>query len=529
MNERRSHHLSEEQLARYQDGGLPPREASHLEVCTECSRLLRDLHAATAAYRRYLDSIRAPALPPPPQPWRTLDNLIAQHEAPVPRRALRWWLLPALGTVICLSVVIGFVLRRTALQSPASELLARSATMELPANRMVSLRLHGRSLARPAVLLAGSADRDPDLAHLARLFTRARYSWQEPLSARSFQSWRTGLREKRDSVTVIHGGPETAYRVRTDTPGGILRSAALTLRAKDLHPTQGAFQFEGEEPLLMEESTSALPPPVSRQAPDVPKMERQPVQVETPASPADTLHVLAALNTIGADVGEPIEVSVDSGRQVLVRAAGLSPDRLRQIAAVLQPLAHVKFEAAHATPDARPPAPQTAAPERSSAGMPGALRQQFEDRLGGAVTLQEMTDRVLEACGLAVARAHAIEVLATNFPPQKESALSDHDRELLSYLHHLHWAALRDLAASVESDLEPLLSRAAAVSEPPPHVPWQTQSPELVAAAQQVDNSLNRLLAGSYSQPVGEDLLNSLSRQLAHLREVIEFQNERGR
>ena len=529
MNERRSHHLSEEQLARYQDGGLPPREASHLEICTECSRRLRDLHVAAAAYCRYLDSIRAPALPPPPQPWRTLDNLIAQNQAPVPRLAWRWWLVPALGTAICLAVAIVFVLRRTALQPPASELLARSATMELPANRVVSLRLHGRSLARPAVLLADSADRDPDLAHLAMLFARARYSWQEPLSARSFQSWRTGLRQKRDSVTVIHGGPETAYRVRTDTPSGILRSAALTLRSKDLHPTQAAFQFEGEEPLQMEESTATLPPPVSRQAPHVPKLERQPVPVETPASPADTLQVLAALNAIGADVGEPIEVSDGSGRQILVRAAGLSPDRLRQIAAVLQPLAHVKFEVGDATAGARQPAPQTGAPERSSAGMPGALRQQFEDRLGGPVALQEMTDRVLEASALAVARGHAIEVLASNFPPQTESALSDHDRELLSRMHHLHLDALRDLAARLESDLEPLLPRAAADSEPPPHVPWQTQSPELVAAAQQVDDSLNRLLAGSYSQPVGEGVLNSLAGQLAHLREVIEFQNERGR
>jgi anti-sigma factor RsiW len=62
VSKRRSDHLSEEQLAQFQDGRLPAREVSHLEACSECSARLSDLEAADAAYREYLAS--APALPP---------------------------------------------------------------------------------------------------------------------------------------------------------------------------------------------------------------------------------------------------------------------------------------------------------------------------------------------------------------------------------------------------------------------------------------------------------------------------------
>jgi hypothetical protein len=524
MSERRPQHLSEEQLARYRDGHLAGREASHLEACAECGRRLRDLEFATAEYRRYLNSLRAPTLLPPPRPWRSLDSLIAENQATAPRCAWRWR-VPAFVAAICLAVAVGFLLHRPSLQPPlsASELLSRSATMELAENRMVSLHLHGRSLVRPAVLVSGSTERDPEMAHLAMLFAQARYSWRDPLSARSFQSWRSGLREKRDSVTLIHGGSRgTAFRVRTDTPGGILRSAALTLSAKDLHPTHGDFQFEGEEPLQMQESATPPPPPVSRHAFSAPKPE--PAPVETPASPADALHVLAALNAIGADVGEPVEISEDSARQVLVRATGLSRDRLQQIAAVLKPLAHVKLAVGDATTGAQPAGPQTASPERSSTGMPAALRQQFEDRLGSATALQEMTDRVLEASGLAVARVHAIEVLVSKFPPPTESALSSPDRALLDRLRQGHISALDSLTTRIAKDLEPILPLGPLSGD---RAAGSDSEPDLVTTAQQVDNSLNRLLAGSYSEPTGKALLNSLAGQLANLRQAIALQSQR--
>jgi hypothetical protein len=522
VSERRSDHLSEEQLALYQDGALPASEASHLEACAACSGRLRDLAVAGAAYREYLTSIQAAAPPSPPRPWHSLDSLIAEHEAARSRHAWRWWMVPALGAAVCVGVVIGLLVRRPgpAPSIPANELLARSAAMELPVNRSIALRVHGRSVVRPAVLLSSSTERDPDLTHLAMLFDEARYSWREPLSARSFEDWRAGLREKRDSVTVVHSGdPERAYRVRTETATGVLRSATLTLRAKDLRPTQGAFEFQGEQPVEIEEAGAAPPPETSQLRTVEPKLEPKAVAAYTPASPEDTLHVLAALNEIGADVGEPIEIAEDAQHQVLVRASGLTPERARQVAAVLESLPHVKMvlSAGNGSPlSARP-----TLTERSSTGMPRTLRQKFEDSLGGAVALQEVTDRVLEASGLAVAQAHALEVLATKFPPQTEAGLAEADSGLLRRLRQGHLMALDDLTARIAAGLEAIL--------PAPGPPGATRPPELMAAVQQADDSLNRLLAGSYSESSGEALLNGLAVQLRNLRQTIELQKERGR
>ena len=519
MSKRRSDHLSEEQLAQFQDGHLPEREVNHLEVCSECSARLSDLEAAGVAYREYLAS--GSALPSPPQLWRSLDGLVAEYEMRRSRRAWRSWMVPALGTAICLGIVIGLV-RRTgpAPSIPANELLVRSAIVELPRDRMISLHLRGRSLVRPAVLLSSPAEQDSDLAHLEMLFDKARYSWREPLSARSFQSWRSGLRDKRDSVTVIHGGgPEPAYRVRTDTATGVLRSAALTLRGKDLRPTEGAFQFEGEQALEMEETATPVPPHEVQRALSERRYEPAPIPVESLASPADTLHVLAALNAIGADVGDPIEVAEDPQRQVLVSAAGLNPERARQVASVLESLPHVRVVLGAA--DGHPSPAQTTVTERSSAGMPGTLRQRFEDRLGGAVALQEITDRVLEASGLAVARAHALDFLATKFPDETEAGLAKADRALLGRLRQVHITALDELTMRIAADLEPILPASSLAGA---HLP-----PELMAVVQQLDDSLNRLLAGSYSEPSGQALLSGLAGQLANLRRIITLRKESGK
>jgi hypothetical protein len=137
------------------------------------------------------------------------------------------------------------------------------------------------------------------------------------------------------------------------------------------------------------------------------------------------------------------------------------------------------------------------------------------------VAFQEATDRVLEASGLAVARAHALELLASKFPPPTEAGLAEADRATLRHLRQVHLAAIDDLMARIATDLEALLPK------PAPDVGKQLS--ELVAAAQQLDDSLNRLLAGSYSEPLGDSLLSDSARQMADLRRIIDLRKERGR
>jgi hypothetical protein len=154
------------------------------------------------------------------------------------------------------------------------------------------------------------------------------------------------------------------------------------------------------------------------------------------------------------------------------------------------------------------------------------LRQQLEDRLGGAVALQEVTDRVLEASASVLAQAHAVQVLAAKFPPEIEARLAVQDRELLLALQQRHVAELGRLAARIRAELGPLLTPPQA-GETRTGQPWQTGAASLVASAQEMDGLLNRLLAGSYSQSSGEAMLRDLTPQMGRLEWAIQMQRGR--
>jgi hypothetical protein len=370
------------------------------------------------------------------------------------------------------------------------------------------------------------------MADVRIVFASAHYSWQEPLSARSFQSWRAGLKNKRDFVTVVRRQDEMeSYRVRTDSPAGPLRSASLTLRRKDLHPTDGTFEFEALGTVeVAEAAVPAQDAGALRPSPEHPSMTAP--HTESAAGPEDTLHVLAALNRLGADVGEPIEVSEDARQQhIIVRSNGLSPERQQEIVQALTPLPRVILDFASSASSPLPARPLT--PERYSTSIPEPLRQQLEDRLGGAAARQDITDRVLDASASILARAHAVEVLAGKFSPEIEAQLATKDRQLLLDLRDSHVAELGHLITRIRADLRPLL--AAFVGPPLPRATdhgagqsWHDGVPAIMASAQETDKLLNQLLAGSYAQSSGEEMLRRLPSQLDRL-EWLAHQHPPGR
>jgi hypothetical protein len=384
------------------------------------------------------------------------------------------------------------------------------------------MQLRGRTIIRPAVLTTDvPAGDDPGMARLRGLFTAAHYSWREPLSARSYRAWRNSLPEKRDSVSVVQvPGEKQSYRVKTDSPIGLLRSVSLTLRGEDLRPTNGTFAFYGEGAVESAEAPAQSPQPSQQKTPIA--REGPP---ETLATPEDTLRVLAALNEIGADVGEPIDLSEDSQhRHVIVRAGGLSPQRQQQLKQILQSLPRVALDFEPVRTGPIVPRSQTA--ETSTTSIPGALRQQFEDRLGGAIRLQEVTDLVLEASSSLVSRAHALQVLAEKFPPVIEARLPDPDRALLHNLRQRHLSASERLVTQIRTSLKPLFPPSDTSSSPASdnsgeHT-WQAGVRALVALTGETDSSLNRLLAGSYSQSAGEELLRTVSVQTGRLEFAIQ-------
>jgi hypothetical protein len=390
----------------------------------------------------------------------------------------------------------------------AADLLAQSEAAALPPGRAIAIHIEGRTLLRPAVLVT-TAPGDVASSHLAALFTQADYSWQDPLNARSFATWRNRLHSRRDTVSVVDpGGPRQAYRVQTETDSNVLRRASLTLRGPELRPVSGNFQFAGEPSLDMEEAEAPLP--AGGKSPQASE-KKEPAEV--PAGPADALQVLAALNRIGADVGEPIVVSLDAQQGVRVNATGLSEERKQHVAAALRGLPHVQLDL-DAGPSEPLSTPRPSAPEHDSAGMPSTLRKELEDRLGGPIALQALTDRVLEDADTAVSVAHALRLLNTLLPADAETKLFDSDRQLLHQLRQGYISRLSDLTAQMRGQLMPLLPSAdsSAVS----------QNDDLYTIIGAIDSQLNRLLAGSPSLPAAEAVLRQLPREFDLLSRRIE-------
>lgn len=509
-------HISDERLSFLEDLSLA--ELAHLESCRECMARLRDLEFVTNAYQQYRQAIRDPALPPPPRPWKSFEALIAQQELPG-RRYLRWWQIGAVAAAIVIAIALAHLYQAsTASSVRVNDLLARSSNVTLPEGRRISMRLQGRTMMRPAVLTEEApATNEPDAERFRSLFTNAHYSWRDPLSARSFLAWRNSLQRKRDKVSVVQTGGRQAYRIETRNFSGMLRTASLIVRDEDMRPTEGAFEFEGEGTLEISEAPrQPVPSSIGSHLKEAPQ--------ERPAGPEDTLRVLVALNAIAADVGQPIAISEASGR-IVVQGSGLSARRQEEIVRVLKPLPRVTVD--FDTPGVNSiPSRES---KQYSANMPQSLRTALEAQFGGAIALQEMTDNVLDATGSLLSRAYALQVLAEKFPPGIERELSVEATATLTVLRGRHYAELISLFSQLQLQLKPLLVTSTSSSplqetNPSMRTTWQSSIPALTAAAKEADAVLNHLLAGSYSQSKGEEMIGGLSSRIEELRRTIQLQ-----
>jgi len=247
------------------------------------------------------------------------------------------YFIPALAALALIFAVF-FKLRETpAVQ--AAELLRKAAAAEQSrpaAPHRIAIRARSRKLTRwighRAVIDKTQATLEAE-AYLEPLFRAARYSWEDPLTARSFQAWRAQLADKRDEVSG--GGPRN-YTIRTETNDGELRAASLTLRGTDLHPIEGRLEFRNNEMVELAELPEAPFPPVPAVTGAPMHVTPHPAHpipsggaVERPGpepGPAEELQVVAALHRLGADLGDPVEIN-RSGAQIVVSGLGIAASR----------------------------------------------------------------------------------------------------------------------------------------------------------------------------------------------------------
>jgi hypothetical protein len=228
---------------------------------------------------------------------------------------------------------------------------------------------------------------------------------------------------------------------------------------------------------------------------------------------------MAALHRIGADLGEPIEVTRSKGGGIQVAGSGLDGARKEQLRAVLASLpgVTVRFDEALQTVPAGKDDQRREA--RSSTTPVSMLQLQLQSYLGSASALQKFTDGILDVSDSAMARAHALRNLAERFPQNEEQTLSTADRGLLVTLRREHASALKELARRMAQLVQPVLAIPEQTQPAAPRADsWQDRTRNVLESTRQVDRLLNQMLAGGDSNQARQHTPQELASALASLQ-----------
>ena len=195
----------------------------------------------------------------------------------------------------------------------------------------------------------------------------------------------------------------------------VLAAAAATvvLIQPDSHPVTPRSEIRERKPAERTEyRASQLPPERSESFP------KKSAAQEERVGPDDELNVIAALHRIGADLGDPVEVTRQS-QKIFIHGAGLEPERIVQLRASVGSIPHVSFDfASPALPAA------DASPVVVQSGRLSAVQSQIARQFADHAAFQKFTDQTLEASEKLLTRAHALRGLADRFPPNVESQMS---------------------------------------------------------------------------------------------------------
>jgi hypothetical protein len=522
-------HLEDEQLLRYADGESPAAAAveirRHLEACWQCREQLAALQNTIGERVRYRKRILQRHLPEPPAPWSDIYRGFAEIDATLQpgsfgERVARVLWIPVRALKIAAPVAVALAVAcllfyrfRQAPSVQAAELLRKAVAAgdaHPGKSRLLQLRTKNLRLIRAA---------GPDATatgEIRALFQEAGYDWDNPLSAKAYQTWRDRLADKSDQVTEESG----AYRIRTSTASGHLMVATLKIRAQDLTPIEERFEFRNREWVEISEApeNSSAPNLIASSAPTI--IHHGDAGVRSPSSPAtigDELHVLSALHQAGADLGDPIEVS-RSGGEILVAGIGIAPLRQQEIQNALRSQKRVVVHFSE-------PASAQIEPQKEPATEPAGgadfnrLQARLAEQIGGRVIFSQLASQILDMSEPMMARAYALRRLAARIPITAEAELSAPDRQLLSSLLREHTAALLRQTAELDRLLTPVLEGPAPAPDGRNFLErWQPAAEELFQSVRQVDKLLAVMFGAATGESSGEQLPFQLRSSLAQLR-----------
>lgn len=230
---------------------------------------------------------------------------------------------------------------------------------------------------------------------------------------------------------------------------------------------EGRFEFRNADWVEI----TALPEdagPVASATPAMPEtrtalpVEAAPSNNSAPLLPAptigDELQVLAALHEVGADLGDPVEIS-RSDHDIVVSGVGIAPERQAEIQKAVASLPNVVVRFSESAPTVIPP--QTVTPENPAGGDLRQLQTRIAEQMGGRTRYDELAAHVLDMSEPLMSRAYALRRLMERFPVSVEAQLGPQDLATLRRLQQEHTAALRQQTAELERTLKPALKSVA--------------------------------------------------------------------
>jgi hypothetical protein len=567
-------HLSDEALSDLVSGELAGgklRKAQfHLSKCWKCRSRHEQLERAAMGFVEFHKQIITPN-PPEASEWREmflarLDKAAAEVPSSSWSRLLPNFrfagftnmnpFLASAAVILVASVILFFIWQRSMPSVSASELMQRAESAESNSAQSgkpgviyqkVQIRTPHGSVERD-VYRDREGRRRPKTQPVGAEFTPlkaklniAGVNWDEPLSAASYKAWHDSQSEESDQV---RRSGKNLLTVTTKTSGGIVAEESLTVREGDFHPVKRTVElldvgtveiaevnyvvlnWNAVNTDLFEPLTPAFPVNPSIRADFVPVGPAVP----TPAQLLDAeLQARVALHTVGADLGEQVEVIHGShALAVVVRGLANTPGRKQELVAALQGIPNLEVRLR--TVDeaiAERQVEETAPPTREVAvsGHP-ALEERLVERFPNVEERSAFVDRALALFDQALAHAWALRHLEERYTPDQVGLLSQSDRQTLELLMRDHVATIRQGISDGDQFLEPFLVRAPTTpvnpGGPPTKEDWRKFVHEMFQSVQEIQADVAKLLAGSGDtqndpEALSRDFEESLIRAQAQL------------
>lgn len=277
-----------------------------------------------------------------------------------------------------------------------------------------------------------------------------------PLSARTYVSWRNSLHQRHDLVTKR----ETSWDVQTTTDEGPVRVATLNIQASNYRSTELKIGFEDHQELSITENRAPLPPkPIVSLSNSEERSELKNVDDAGDLQEAQAWKVLV---DIGADSGWN-GIVVRNGSQISVEAAGLFQEDTDRLLAGFRPFPQIKVNihdvaAGDEVGDLLPPRKFVPISDRPLAGV--LLIKQFpdSDARNSYLNTEEMLSRAilgraffinkLKARRSVLAHCSCAKTLA-DLIARESTTLIQEERHLIVTLEPL-------IGASTQSSYRPL-------------------------------------------------------------------------